>query len=154
MPFSLSKFLITFTIFPVAVALQIYPCARHSNEQLPYFSLYEICIFCAFKGIHGQEIAVEIYYGEKWPVKKKLSPDLFVYTEMRIVVHLTLIENQNLKNKCLESEWDIPLSKYRYKGCETLWYHFPKWSRSFSFLVSALSCETCESTLCMMFWYK
>lgn len=65
MPFSLRKFLIIFTIFSVAVALQIYPCVRHSNEQLPYFNLYELCTFCAFKGRHGQEIAVEIYDGEK-----------------------------------------------------------------------------------------
>lgn len=73
MPFSLSKFLITFAIFSVAVALQIYPRARHSNEQLPYFNLYEIHTLCAFKGRHGQEIAMEIYNGEKWPMEKKLS---------------------------------------------------------------------------------
>lgn len=73
MPFSLSKFLITFIIFPVAMTLQIYPCAKHSNEQLPFFNLYEICIFFAVKGRHGQEIAVGIYCGEKWPMVKKLS---------------------------------------------------------------------------------
>lgn len=44
----------------------------------------------------------------------------FFSTEMRIVVYLTLIKNQNMKVKCLESEWDLLLSKYRYKGCETL----------------------------------
>lgn len=59
----------------------------------------------------------------------------FFSTEMRIVVYLTWIKNQNVKDKCLESEWTYRWVNTDTKGVKLfVCYHLLNGANHFHFL--------------------